>query len=72
MSLIKPGYFLIPLDIYRKDLLGVSAICENEIITILLNGTDNEIEIDYVVKNKRVHDWIKPHSIVTYIKECET
>lgn len=69
MSLIKRGFSIIPLDTYRPDLLGVSATDGKQIVTTLLNVTEEEIEIDYVVNEKRVHDYLKPHSIVTFIEE---
>lgn len=64
---IKPGDFLIPLDVYRIDLLGVAAINDKEVIVTLLNVTDDEIEVDVVVNHHRIHDYIAAHSILTYL-----
>lgn len=69
ISHIRPGFVIIPLDIYRPDLFGISAKDNKSIVTTLLNSNDWEIEVDYVVNEKRVHDILKPHSIVTYVEE---
>lgn len=66
---IKPGDFIIPIDIYRIDLLGTAAVNDKRIAVILLNTTNNKMEVDVVVQQKRVHDIIAPHSIVTYTFE---
>lgn len=64
---IKPGDFIIPIDLYRMDLLGVAAVNEKQTVVTLLNITNNEIEVDVVVHQQRVHDYIGAHSIVTYL-----
>lgn len=64
---IHAGFSIIPLDIYRPDLFGVAAKGDNKIVVTLLNVNNQEIEIDLVIEQTRVHDKLKPHSIVTYL-----
>jgi len=64
---IKKGYTIIPLDTYRPDILGVAATNNERIVITLLNPCNYEIEVDVVVNEKRVHDRIESHTIVTYI-----
>lgn len=66
---IKPGDFIIPINFYRIDLLGTAAVNDKRIVVILLNTINDKIEVDVVVQQKRVHDIIAPHSIVTYVFE---
>lgn len=64
---IKPGDFIIPIDVYRLDLLGVAAVNNKQVVITLLNITNDEIEVDVVVEQKRIHDYIAAHSIITYL-----
>ena len=67
-SLITPGSDIITVDVCRPDLF-VCAFKQDTTLTIIaLNINDYPIEIDLVIANARFKDFLKPHSIVSYLQ----
>ncbi len=64
---IKPGDYIIPIDIYRMDLLGVAAVHDKQVVITLINITNVKIDVNIVVYQQKIHDYIAAHSIVTYL-----
>jgi len=64
---IKKGFTFVPVDVYRPDLFSVSAVKDETVVTVLLNPNHYEIEVNLVINDKRIHDKLNPHTIVTYI-----
>lgn len=66
---IKEGDIINPISLYDNSLYGVSATSDSKTSIIILNPTDEDKEINLVIKDKVIKDIIKSHSIVTYIFE---
>ena len=66
---IKEGDIINPISLYDNSLYGISATNDLKTSIIILNPSDENKEINLVIKDKVIKDIIKSHSIVTYIFE---
>lgn len=64
---VRPGDQILSLDLYRADLFGVAGSDKKETRVTLLNVNNYEIEVCLVMNGHSIKDFIKPHSVVTYI-----
>lgn len=65
---IKPGSVILPVDIYRPDLLGVGFLYNNKQGLVLLNPNGYSIEINIINGNQIINDTMLPHTIGTYLE----
>lgn len=60
------GATILDMDLYRPDLFGCAFRKDDEYYIVLLNVQDYEIEVNVVMGEKMIHDFLAPHTIVTY------
>lgn len=64
---INAGYQIITTDKYEDNLYVVSFKNNKEIVTVILNPSDEDYDFNLIMDNNYLKDSIKSHTVLTYI-----